>query len=212
MTLKKSTFQDLSTPITPETIVFPGDPVFECETITQFPANTFKLCKMHMSNHMGTHIDFPAHIVEKGKTSSDYTLDDLIGKGMIIEVPQTMNSITKSFVNQQKISANDFVFFKTKNSKLSKQSKLANNYVYIEPEAPQALLEKKVRIVGIDYISVDSSEAEALPVHQTLLKNDILIVENLELNKVDPGQCEIYIMPLNIPQMDGLPARVMMTR
>lgn len=69
-----------------------------------------------------------------------------------------------------------------------------------------------MRVVGIDYISVDRYDAEELPVHHILLSNDVLIVENLELKDIDPGRCKLFVMPLNVPEMDGLPARVVMSR
>ncbi len=146
--------------------------------------------------------------MKDGKTSSDFPIDNLIGSGLIIEVPEIEKSITKTFVTEQPILVNDFVFFKTSNSKLSKQEKFTDKYVYIEPEAAEELLRKGVKIVGIDYISVDQYEAENLPVHKSLLSKDVLIVEGLELNNVPVGRCKIYIMPVNILEMDGLPARV----
>jgi arylformamidase len=164
---------------------------------------------MHLGNHTGTHIDFPAHVIHGGKTSSDFPVHSLIGPGLIIEVPDQEKSITKAFVKSQtSISPNDFVFFKTANSKISKQAAFTEKYVYIEPDAAEELMLMGVKIVGIDYISVDSYEAENLPVHHTFLSNDILIVEGLELNDVPIGRCEIYILPNNIPGMDGLPVRV----
>jgi len=133
----------------------------------------------------------------------------LIGPGLIIEVPETEKSITKTFVvGQTSIIKNDFVFFKTANSKLSKQGKFTDKYVFIEPDAAEELLRKGVKIVGIDYISVDKYDAANLPVHRSLLSKNVLIVEGLELNNAPIGRCKIYIMPNNIPEMDGLPVRV----
>lgn len=86
---------------------------------------------------------------------------------------------------------------------------LRKKYVYIEPDAAEALLQKGVKIVGIDYISVDCYDAEDLSVHNILLSKEVLIVEGLELKHAPIGRGEIYIMPLHIPDMDGLPARVM---
>ena len=164
---------------------------------------------MHLGNHTGTHIDFPAHVVRGGKTSTDFPIQFLIGSGLIIEVPETEISITKKFIkSQESISQNDIVFFKTSNSKISKQAEFKEKYVYIEPDAAEKLIEKGVKIVGIDYISVDSYESKSLPVHHSLLSRDILIVEGLELKKAPLGRCKIYIMPINIPDMDGLPVRV----
>ncbi len=204
---------DLTSPITNETTVFPGDPKFNIEIISSLDkGEPFNLCKMTLGNHMGTHIDFPGHVLKNGKLSDQYSISDLIGNGIIIELPPTADTINRAFVEHQDIPKNSFVFFKTKNSDRKKSACFQERYVYIEPDAALALIEKKVKVVGIDYLSVDSSELSDLPVHQILLSNDILIVENLELSNILPGPGTIYIMPIHVPGMDGLPTRVVMER
>jgi arylformamidase len=206
---KKSRFYDLSTPISSKLVVFPGDPQYSTKKISSLEAGqSFELCQMELANHTGTHIDFPAHTIKNHKTSSDFSLEFLTGSGIIIKVPPTEASITKEFVSKQPIMKNDIVFFQTTNSNLSKQASFTEKYVYIEPDAAEELLQKGVKIVGIDYISVDAYHDEQLTVHNILLSKEVLIVEGLELGKIPEGRYEIYIMPLNIPEMDGLPARV----
>lgn len=207
----KKEYYDLTAPITDKTVVFPGDPQFAIENISSLSSGaSYNLCHMHLGNHTGTHIDFPAHVIKGAKTSSDFRIQDLIGSGLIIEVPEELKSITKTFINSQTaIKKNDFVFFKTANSRLPKQGNFNSKYVFVEPDAAAELLVKGIRIVGIDYISIDSYEAEDLPVHRMLLSNDVLIVEGLALNNVPMGRCKIYIIPNNIPEMDGLPVRVL---
>ncbi|MBA2650847.1 MAG: cyclase family protein [Tatlockia sp.] len=201
---------DLTAPITANTVGYPGDPRFSTENVVSLESGSqFHLCHMHLGNHTGTHIDFPAHVVQGGKTSSDFPIQSLIGSGLIIEVPDTEMSITKHFIKSlESICQNDFVFFKTANSKISKQAEFTEKYVFINPDAAEELIKKGVKVVGIDYINVDSYDAENLPVHHSLLSNNILIVEGLELKGAPLGRCEIYIMPINIPEMDGLPVRV----
>lgn len=202
-------YYDLSANISEELVAFPGDPLYQREQVSSLEEGShFHLSKIHLGNHTGTHIDFPAHVIQGGKTSSDFPIDSLIGHGLIIEVPDKETSITRDFIKNQSILKNDFVFFKTTNSKISKNSTFTDKYVYIEPDAAEELLEKGVKIVGIDYISVDKYESEDLPVHKSLLSNDVLIVEGLELNHVPVGRCKIYIMPMKIIDMDGLPARI----
>lgn len=200
---------DLTATISEKTVVFPGDPTYTAEDVCSLTTGSqYNLCQMHLGNHTGTHVDFPAHVLKGGKTSSDYSIDRLIGSCLIIQVPDEEKSVSKEFIARQNIIRNDFVFFKTSNSNLSKQADFTERYVFIEPEAAEELLRKNVRVVGIDYISVDRYESESLPVHKNLLSNDVLIVEGLELNNVPLGRCKVYIMPINIQNMDGLPARV----
>lgn len=206
---KAKKYYDISVNISENLAAFPGDPCYKAEQVNSLEEGShFHLNKIFLGNHTGTHIDFPAHVIKNGKTSSDFPIESLIGSGLIIEVPEQDSSVTKHFIKNLPILENDFVFFKTANSKISKQAPFTEKYVYIEPDAAEELLLKGVKIVGIDYISVDKYESEDLPVHTCLLSNDVLIVESLELNNVPVGRCKIYIMPMKINDMDGLPARV----
>lgn len=207
---KEARYYDLSTKIANDLVVFPGDPAYSNEVVCSLEkGDSFNLCHMHLGNHAGTHIDFPAHTIKNHKTSSDFPIEFLIGPGIIIQVPSTEKSITKDFVAKQSIMKSDIVFFKTSNSTISKHAPFTEKYVYIEPDAAKELLEKGVKIVGIDYISVDAYDDANLTVHNTLLSKEVLIVEGLELSDIPEGRYEIFIMPLNIPNMDGLPARVL---
>lgn len=202
-------FYDLTAVLSEKSVVFPGDPEYKADKLSSLEEGSlFNLSHLHFGNHTGTHIDYPAHVIKDGKTSSDFPIDHHIGAGIIIEVPDTETSITKKFIETQDIKKNDIVFFKTANSKRSKQDMFTEKYVYLETDAAEALLNKGVKIVGIDYISIDSYTEENLPVHQSLLSNNVLIVEGLDLNNAPIGRCDIFIMPLNISNMDGLPVRV----
>jgi arylformamidase len=209
----KKSYYDLSANISEDMVVFPGDPEFKRDEVSTLESGSdFHLCQLHLGNHMGTHIDFPAHVIKGGKTSNDFNITDLIGNGLIIEVPPDELSITKDFVKKQNILCNDFVFFRTANSNLSKYKEFSDKYVYIEPDAAEELINKGVKIVGIDYMSVDKYDSVGLPVHKSLLSRDILVVEGLELNNVPMGRCKIFIMPIKINGMDGLPVRVVARR
>lgn len=206
-------FYDATASLGGNTIVYPGDPVFNSKTIFEVGNNSeFGLSKIEFSNHAGTHIDFPSHVIRNGKSSSDYDISHLIGPGVIIKVPNNANSIGIKHVNNIDIPKDSIVFFKTRNSELLKNGPTKNDYVYIEDDLAQLLIDKEVRIVGIDYLSVDNPKNESLSVHKKLLSNDILIVENLSLSKIEEGNCVIYISPLKVENMDGLPSRVLIEK
>lgn len=194
-----------------ESVVYPGDPSLVIEPIhTIGKGCCFKLSRISMSNHLGTHIDFPAHVIDGGKTSSDYDLDYLSGLGQVISVDDGINEISKAFVQGLEVQKGEIIFFKTANRHISKNASIFKDYVSLSPGAAEYLVKKGVKIVGIDYISVDSMGAAALPTHNALLKGGVLIVENLELREVPVGHYDVQIAPLKLSGMDGLPARVML--
>jgi arylformamidase len=69
-----------------------------------------------------------------------------------------------------------------------------------------------VRLVGIDYLSVDAFEHQDFPVHRTLLGAGCLILEGLDLRTVPPGDYELLVLPLLLAQGDGAPARAILRR
>jgi arylformamidase len=206
-----SRYYDLTRPIASDVAVFPGDPDFKIEKVREIAkGSSYNLCCLHMGNHTGTHIDFPAHVIKNGKTSSDYDADAFIGEGVIIDVPEDNKNlgITSEFIKKQQFQKNDLVFFKTSNSKLA-SNKISEKFVYLTPQGADELIQKQVKMVGIDYLSIDALEDESLPSHNKLLKNDILIVENLQLSDIPAGRYKKFIVsPPRINDMDGLPVRV----
>src|SRR5688572_13358247 len=80
-------FYDLTVPINTKTLVFPGDPIFKLDKLMDVKqGDPFTLCHFSLGNHMGTHIDFPAHVMCQGKCSNDYPLEHFSGQGRIIEI------------------------------------------------------------------------------------------------------------------------------
>lgn len=209
--MRMSRLIDVSLPITSNTIVYPGDPAFSCRSLYSLQAgDSYGLSEMKFGNHTGTHVDFPAHVLPDGKTSSDYPIGSLIRQGRVIDMPHsikviTADSIAATGVPLQKDST---VFFRTRNSSLWQVGRFTEDFVYLDRSAALYLRDAGVGLIGIDYISVDACHAADLPVHRILLSNGTLLVEGLDLRCAPAGEYEINCVPLNIPNMDGLPARV----
>ena len=203
-----SIYIDLTHPLTENTPVFLGDPEFKCEQVEFIEkGSSYNLYKICLGNHSGTHIDFPRHVLQNGKNSNDYTLNQLCGDGVVIEYTDDSPGISSEFIKNQRIKDGDIVFFKTKNSAIPANT-LVDEFTYLKKDGAQALIDKKVRIVGIDYMSIDALHEEDLPSHHALLENDTLIVENLNTKNITAGRYYFFIIPMNIPDMDGLPVRV----
>lgn len=104
------------------------------------------------------------------------------------------------------------VLFKTDNSPKLLLREFREDYVHLTEDAAQFLVERDVKLVGIDYCSIERYQNPGAPVHVTLLRAGILIVEGVNLNEIPAGPCEIYCLPLRIQGADGSPARVIIKR
>jgi arylformamidase len=87
---------------------------------------------------------------------------------------------------------------------------LNKNYTALSPCAANFLAEKKIRTVGLDYISADTYNAEGFPVHKILLGNDIAILEGLVLENVPEGEYIISALPLKFKGGEGSPVRAIL--
>ena len=85
---------------------------------------------------------------------------------------------------------------------------------YVSEEAAHWLVERRVKMLGLDLITVDLPQAMrptpfGYPVHHTLLENNVLIIENMtNLQDLRGRRVTLYAFPLAIRGADGAQARV----
>ena len=106
------------------------------------------------------------------------------------------------------------VLFKTRNSNFwnEPENGFRTDFTYISPEAAQVLVEKDIKLVGIDYLSVEKFGSADFATHITLLEKEVAIIEGLDLREVPAGDYELICLPLKIISEtgDGAPARTIL--
>jgi len=83
-------------------------------------------------------------------------------------------------------------------------------YSALEADAARWLVDRGVRLVGIDAPSVDAPDSSDLPVHRALLEAGVIIIENLALDCIAPGEWQCACLPIKLSGADGAPARVLL--
>ena len=204
---------DITIPMHENMPAFPGDEkVFTINHIMKVEnGDPYSIKKLSMLTHTGTHIDFPCHYLPNGKTSNQIDLSKFIGIAEVIEITDN-RKITLQEIKEFNFEPDTIVLFKTKNSSIwAKNIPFEENYIYLEADAAQYLVEKQVKTVGIDYLSIDPYIEGAKPLtHMALLSNDIPIIEGLDLSSVLPGRYRFTCLPLKIDNVDGSPARAIL--
>jgi arylformamidase len=71
-------------------------------------------------------------------------------------------------------------------------------------------VERGLRLVGIDYLSIDRYGSEHHPAHLVLLPKDVVVLEGLNLSEIVPGRYQMVALPLNLQHADGAPTRVIL--
>lgn len=204
---------DVTVPISNSMPVWPGDPSVQLTAkshISRDKTHTVRLTAIEMGSHTGTHVDAPFHMIDGGKRLSDFPVDRFVGPVTLVEIPGA-RSIGRAQLEKFQWAGVERVLLKTENSKHWEDGRFYEEFVYLEPDGAEFLAESGVRLVGIDYLSIDKYKSESHPTHFVLLKKEIIIIEGLNLNAVPAGNYTLFALPLNLHDSDGAPTRVILS-
>lgn len=153
--------------------------------------------------HVGTHLDAPLHFIKNGLPMNKIPLENFIGEALVMD----LKNINKLPENAER------VLFKTSNSRFwqKRDKKFHENYVGLSIREARFLVKKKVKLVGIDYLSIAKFE-ELKEVHRILLKDGIVILESINLSAVTPGRYELISLPLKLIGTEAAPARAILLK
>lgn len=204
---------DISLPITNGMMVWPDDPPVDVQRAEKIEdGDDVNLTVFNMSAHTGTHVDAPFHFLADGKKVHELSLDILNGSVQVVQVPSNVTVITSDILNTLRIEpVVERVLFKTLNSETWARGdkEFSRNYVGLSADAADELVQRKIKLVGIDALSIASFDQIREP-HEILLGNEVIIVEGLNLAHVSPGKYTLHCLPLNLVGADGSPARTIL--
>ena len=205
---------DVTVSISNETPVYPGDPKIEIvRTATLEGGDIANVSHLSFSSHTGTHVDPPSHFVRGGRALDELSLNVLIGRARVVDVGE-VSAIDSSVVESTPLAGVTRVLFKTRNSRLWREEngtkEFVKDFVYLDESGARALVERGIKLVGIDYLSVEKFDFDTPSAHLELLGADVIIVEGLDLSEVISGDYELICLPLKIRDGDGAPARVVL--
>lgn len=197
-------FIDISISLSDETPVYPGDPPIDIKQLFTVAKDGVSIHQYNFAGHCSTHMDAPAHMFTNGKSLADFPVDKFTGEGIVIDA-KGYKSIDIDILNNIKIGKNKIVLFRTDYSRKIDEKNYFENYPVISEKLAQRLVDMQVKMIGIDWPSPDYPP---YPAHKALLKNDILIVENLcNLDKLAGKKFKLYAFPVKVAT-DGVPTRV----
>jgi arylformamidase len=189
---------DVSVPVRPGMITYPGDPEVRLERVSSIAAgDVVNLSRLDLGVHSGTHVDAPLHFLDGGASVETLPLDVLVGPCVVVE------GLDPAAVP----AGAERVLFKTPNGRLWERDEFSEDFVALDAEAARALVAAGVRLVGIDYLSIGDEEA-----HRILLGAGIVAVEGLDLREAEPGDYRLVCAPLKLVGAEGAPARVLLLR
>ena len=203
---------DITMPLHPKMPVFPGDQSPQRKWLHRIQyGDGNNLSALALGSHTGTHVDAPYHFVENGITLDQIPLEVFVGKALVIEITDP-DSISVDELRRHPIASAERVLFKTRNSSTLSRNRFQEDFVYMEGAAAEYLVRQGVRLVGVDYLSVDQYGDESSPTHHTLLGHGVVILEGADLSSVDPGAYTLVCLPLKVTGAEGAPVRAVLMR
>ena len=206
-----STIYDISLPIVSGGLTYPGNPPIEIspqQAIAQGASSN--VSSVAFGSHTGTHVDAPKHFFDDGTTVDALPLDVLMGPAMVVSFGDEVMAVGEAELRLHELKGHTRVLIATRNSKFIRQREFVRDFTYLAPDGAAYLASLGVRLVGIDYLSIEQFHSGHHRTHHTLLERGIVIVEGLDLSATPMGPYELRVLPLRLAGLDGAPARAVL--
>jgi arylformamidase len=204
---------DVSVPLSSAMAHWPGDPEPSFERISEISqgaAANVTMCRM--TAHTGTHMDAPCHFLDGEGGIDRFPLALAVGPARVIEIPGAP-VLGWAQLESKNIQPSERVLLKTRNSNRRWDNQdFDTGFVALDASGARFLADRRVSLVGVDYLSVGLFQGDGVETHQTLLKSGIWILEGLNLSAAPEGEYELICLPLRIAGCDGSPARAILRK
>ena len=203
---------DVSVPLDANLPTYPGNTPFSLEAIKRIAEGaSSNVSTLHMSAHTGTHVDAPRHFLDAAPGVEALPLDLLCGRTRVIELT-TRKGITADDLAAVNLVEDIRLLIKTHNSRFWGSPAFHEDFIGVTASGAQHLIERGIKVVGVDYLSVEEFRAPGAPAHHLLLGGGAIVIEGLNLRDVEAGVYEMFCLPLLAVGADGAPARVVLRR
>ena len=207
--LQRGRVYDISLPLYSGMPVWPGDPPVAVDSVKSLAGGgSSNVSLLHIGSHSATHIDAPRHFIENAAGINLINPKTLMGSARVAQLPN-VDFIDRRTLEGLNLEGVNRLLLGTRNSALLKKECLdLENYVYLTEDATTYIVESGIKLLGIDYLSIEKHDTEKHPVHHTLLAAGIVILEGIDLSDIAAADYELICLPLNIREGDAAPARV----
>lgn len=204
---------DISVGLENGMVAWPGSIGYHHEWLGRIgPDSASNNSKIVTDVHIGTHVDAPLHFVEGGGTVEAMPLDVLVGPAWVADLLDVEGAITAAALAGAGIpDGTERLLLRTRNSALWRGGHEAfhEDFVALASDAAQWVVDQGIRLVGVDYLSVQRFH-DGPETHRILLGAEVVAVEGLNLYAVAPGSYELIVLPLKLVGAEGAPARAIL--
>ncbi|MCF4152055.1 cyclase family protein [Dethiosulfovibrio sp. F2B] len=189
--------------------VYPGTEPPKIVQATTVKKEGFAEKLITMFSHTGTHMDAPAHILKEGATLDQISADRFVGRAVVADFSGLSGTIGLSELERygDDLEGCDFFLYRTGWSDMWGKAEYFEGFPVLSIEACEWIVDKGIKGIGVDAISVDPVDSLDLPNHRVFLGAGMVIVENLTGLEDLPSSVTLCCLPLKIADSDGAPVR-----
>jgi len=206
-----SRIHDISVPVKTGGLVYPGNPEIAIELQQAVGRGAgANVSIIRFGSHTGTHVDASRHFFDDAEPVDQIDLSTLIGPATVLSFGDSFMSIGASDLEKHDLQGKSRVLLRTRNSGFLGDNEFHRDYTYLAPDGAEYLVSLGVKLVGVDYLSIEQFHSGHHRTHRTLLAKNVVIVEGLNLQDIEPGEYDFVCLPLRLEGLDGAPARAVL--
>jgi arylformamidase len=203
---------DITVPLTTEMPIWPGSKGIRITpTRSMDKGDSDNVSRLDCNLHTGTHVDAPRHFLQNGTTIEQLPLDVFVGPSYVVHLPDAADITAGDLDDLNLPSGIERLLLRTRNSELwtAEITEFRKDFVALTYDAAQWIVDKGIRLIGVDYLSVQRFSDDART-HQILLGADIIALEGLNLSDVKSGFYELICLPLRLAGAEASPVRAIL--
>lgn len=202
---------DISPKVTPILGVFPGDQPFQVRRVMDFKSGDHLVLSSILTTvHLGAHADSPLHYAPAGSDISECDLTPYLGDAQVLEVVISKNErIQVAHLESKKILAKRVLF---KTGTFPDPNNWNHDFAGLSGDLIDFLAAKNVLLVGIDTPSVDLENDKLLESHHALARNDMRVLEGIDLSSIPEGIYKLVALPLKLSGVEASPVRAVLIK
>ncbi len=202
--------RDISVLVRRGTPEWPGDTAYQCGWAWRLDQGAgVNVSAITMSPHVGTHADAPLHVRDGAPGSEAFDLPAFLGPAVVIGVEDLVSPITLGAILSQ-LPERPIERLLIRTGRSIAEGRFPDHWPVLSAQAAEALVDRGLRLFGVDAPSVDEVESKTLDVHHVLFAGGSAIVENLDLRGVEDGEYELLALPLRLDGLDAAPVRALL--
>ncbi len=197
---------DLSVPVHGGMLHWGKRPVRE-EVEQMSAGDNCNVTRWDIGSHTGLHVDAGLHFDDSGDDIAAMELDVLLGPARVLDLTAVETEITAADLEAAGLADEQRVLLKTKNSAGALQeTEKPDAWIGVAPDAAELLVERGVKLVGIDFLTIDSPSRDTTwDTHLVLCPVPVAIAECVDLREVDAGVYDLAILPVKLRGSEAAP-------